>query len=90
MNGYIVVEDQHGYIRRQLMRRYALPEGCRVESVESKLSSDGVLSIIAPRQSQAVKDERPISIQQTGSIRKEIKDHVPQEIKEKRNKQCNI
>ncbi|XP_026325314.1 protein lethal(2)essential for life-like [Hyposmocoma kahamanoa] len=87
-DGFIVVEgkheekkDEHGYITRQFVRRYALPEGCRADSVESKLSSDGVLSIIAPRQPRAVKGERPVPIQQTGPIRKEIKDQGPQENK---------
>ncbi|XP_026317278.1 protein lethal(2)essential for life-like [Hyposmocoma kahamanoa] len=86
-DGYVVVEgkheekkDEHGYISRRFVRRYALPEGCRAETVESRLSSDGVLSIIAPRQTQqVVKGERPVSVQQTGPIRKEIKDQGPPE-----------
>lgn len=81
-DGYIVIEgkheekkDEHGYISRQFVRRYALPEGCRPDSVESRLSSDGVLTVVAPRQQQAaLKDERAVPIQQTGPVRKEIKD----------------
>ncbi|XP_063543084.1 protein lethal(2)essential for life-like [Cydia strobilella] len=81
-DGYIVVEgkheekkDDHGYISRQFTRRYALPEGTAPETVESKLSSDGVLSIVAPRKvPDAIKGERSVPVTQTGPIRKEIKD----------------
>ncbi|XP_075987177.1 protein lethal(2)essential for life-like [Anticarsia gemmatalis] len=82
VDGYVVVEgkheekkDEHGYISRQFVRRYALPEGAAPESVESRLSSDGVLSITAPRKvPDAIKGERPVPITQTGPVRKEIKD----------------
>lgn len=81
-DGYIVVEgkheekkDDHGFISRQFTRRYALPEGCLPDAVESRLSSDGVLSITAPRVvPDAVKGERKVPITQTGPVRKEIKD----------------
>ncbi|KAK7872932.1 hypothetical protein R5R35_004251 [Gryllus longicercus] len=56
VGNHIVVEgkhkerqDEHGYISRQFQRRYKLPEGIVVDAVESKLSSDGVLSIEAPK-----------------------------------------
>lgn len=83
-DGYIVVEgkheerkDQHGFISRQFKRRYALPEGCAPETVESRLSSDGVLSVIAPRTvPPEVKGERNVAISQTGPVRKEIQDHA--------------
>ncbi|XP_026317078.1 protein lethal(2)essential for life-like [Hyposmocoma kahamanoa] len=81
VDGYIVVEgkheekqDEHGYISRHFVRRYALPKGCNAESVESKLSSDGVLTVTAPRKELAVEGERPVPIQQTGPVKKEIKD----------------
>lgn len=84
-DGYIVIEgkheekkDQHGFVSRQFTRRYALPEGCNPETVESKLSSDGVLSIIAPRVAPADKTERTVPIAQTGPVRKEIKDQTSQ------------
>ena len=83
-DGYIVVEgkheekkDQHGFISRQFTRRYALPEGCVPESVESRLSSDGVLTVTAPRKVPlAVQGERNIPITQTGPVRKEVKDQA--------------
>ncbi|KPJ10837.1 hypothetical protein RR48_02969 [Papilio machaon] len=81
-DGYIIVEgkheekkDEHGYVSRQFVRRYALPEGTLPETVESKLSSDGVLTITAPRTvPESIKGERKVPIAQTGPVRKEIKD----------------
>lgn len=78
-DGYVVVEgkheerkDDHGYISRQFKRRYALPEGCNPETVESKLSSDGVLIVTAPR--VAGNDERAIPITHTGPIRRKAQE----------------
>lgn len=63
VDGFIVVEGKHeekkdadGYISRHFVRRYALPEGCRPESVESRLSPDGVLIITAPRKTGSRRD----------------------------------
>ncbi|XP_032525009.1 protein lethal(2)essential for life-like [Danaus plexippus] len=82
-NGYIVVEgkheekqDEHGYISRQFVRRYALPDGCNPDTVESRLSSDGVLTVTAPKQPSALKNEKNIPIQQTGPVRKEARDEI--------------
>ncbi|XP_046974171.1 protein lethal(2)essential for life-like [Vanessa cardui] len=83
-DGYIVVEgkheekkDQHGFISRQFTRRYAIPEGCTPETVESRLSSDGVLTITAPRKvPPAIQGERSVPITQTGPVRKEVKDQA--------------
>lgn len=84
-DGYVVIEgkheekkDEHGYISRQFTRRYALPEGCNPESVESRLSSDGVLTVVAPKVAPALKNERAVPISQTGPVRKEIKDQTSQ------------
>ncbi|XP_045507551.1 protein lethal(2)essential for life-like [Colias croceus] len=89
-DGYIIVEgkheekkDEHGYISRQFVRRYALPDGCKADAVESRLSSDGVLTVTAPRQPTISKNERSVPIQHTGPVKKEIKDANQQEIKEK-------
>lgn len=83
-DSYIVIEgkheekkDDHGFISRQFVRRYALPEGTVPETVESRLSSDGVLTITAPRKiPDAIKGERTVPISQTGPVRKEIKDQM--------------
>nr|QGZ00457.1 heat shock protein 19.5 [Glyphodes pyloalis] len=84
-DGFVVIEgkheekkDDHGYISRQFTRRYALPEGCNPETVESRLSSDGVLTVVAPRAAAVLKNERAVPISQTGPVRKEIKDQTSQ------------
>lgn len=41
--------EEHGQIYRHFVRKYVLPEDCDIKSLESKLSSHGVLSITAPR-----------------------------------------
>jgi crystallin alpha B len=72
-------EDEHGFISRHFVRRYVLPKGHDVDKVESKLSSDGVLTITAPRV-EANKDEhRVIQVVQTGQPSK-----VAEEKKEKK------
>ncbi|XP_006625143.1 protein lethal(2)essential for life-like [Apis dorsata] len=59
--------DEHGWISRQFVRKYLIPEQCDLEQVSSKLSSDGVLTITAPRKDQGnVENERVIKIEQTG------------------------
>lgn len=59
--------DEHGWISREFTRKYLIPEQCNIEEVSSKLSSDGVLTITAPRK-QSLKDkgERVIKVQHTG------------------------
>ncbi|KAL7294844.1 hypothetical protein TKK_0011771 [Trichogramma kaykai] len=60
-------QDEHGWISRQFTRKYLIPEQCDVDQVSSSLSSDGVLSITAPRKDQHKnKDEKPVKIQFTG------------------------
>nr|WNL53081.1 small heat shock protein 20.1 [Spodoptera frugiperda] len=84
-DGYVIIEgkheekkDEHGYISRQFTRRYNLPENCDPATVESKLSSDGVLTVIAPKVPPTSKNERSVPIAQTGPVRKEIKDATTQ------------
>ncbi|XP_059058438.1 protein lethal(2)essential for life-like [Achroia grisella] len=56
-NGYVEIEaqheerkDDHGFISRRLTRRFELPSDCRPDDVISTLSSDGILTVTAPRQ----------------------------------------
>lgn len=77
-DGYVVIEakheekeDVHGYVSRQFVRRYALPEGTESEDVISQLSSDGILTVSAPRK---VAGERVVPITQTGPVRREDKE----------------
>lgn len=78
-DGYVVIEakheekkDEHGFVSRQFVRRYALPEGTESDAVVSQLSSDGVLTVSAPRKS--VDGERVVPITKTGPVRKEAKE----------------
>jgi len=55
-DGYIVVDgkheersDEHGFISRQFTRRYQVPDNVDPNMITSTLSSDGVLSIGAPK-----------------------------------------
>ncbi|XP_059060859.1 protein lethal(2)essential for life [Achroia grisella] len=72
-NNSIVVEgkheekqDEHGYISRQFTRRYVLPSGYDVVDLVSTLSSDGVLTITAPKRPPPQSGERIVPITKTG------------------------
>lgn len=74
-DGFLVIEgrheekkDEHGFVSRQFTRRYALPEGCNIDAVQSRLSSDGVLTVTAPLTCPA-SNERVVPIIQTGPVR---------------------
>nr|QED40974.1 small heat shock protein [Lasioderma serricorne] len=65
-------QDEHGYISRQFVRKYKLPKGVDVEKVQSSLSSDGVLSITAPRVDVGQLEGKKIPVQQTGKPAKAV------------------
>jgi len=65
-------QDEHGFISRQFVRKYVLPEGHDTNNLVSNLSSDGVLSITAPRLDQVGNEDKTIPIQQTGVPSKPI------------------
>ncbi|XP_015609634.1 protein lethal(2)essential for life [Cephus cinctus] len=60
-------EDEHGWVSRQFLRKYLVPPQCDIDQVESHISSDGILTITAPRK-EPIKDnsERIVKIQYTG------------------------
>lgn len=60
--------DDHGFITRHFIRKYVVPEQCEAEKTTSLLSSDGILTISAPRKAEAIEDlkEIPIKIEKTG------------------------
>jgi crystallin alpha B len=59
-------QDEHGYVTRQFQRRYKLPSDVDPETVVSQLSSDGVLTISAPKKALPPSgNERVIPITQT-------------------------
>ncbi|XP_034938258.1 protein lethal(2)essential for life-like [Chelonus insularis] len=73
-------QDEHGFISRQFTRRYLIPEQCDIDQVSSKLSSDGVLTIIVPRKDQPkIEGERKINIEHTG--KPAIRDAEPEQEK---------
>ncbi|XP_038219120.1 protein lethal(2)essential for life-like [Zerene cesonia] len=84
-DGFIVVEgkheekqDEHGFVSRHFKRRFKLPQEINTDAIESRLSSDGVLTVLAPKKSETQKGERNVPITQTGPVRKEIKDDAGQ------------
>ncbi|GAB1863170.1 Protein lethal(2)essential for life [Camponotus japonicus] len=77
-------QDEHGSISRQFVRKYLIPEQCNIEEVSSSLSSDGVLTITAPRKDKPeTKNERSIKIEHTG---KPAIQEKPKEEKKKEEK----
>ncbi|XP_023023353.2 protein lethal(2)essential for life-like [Leptinotarsa decemlineata] len=64
-------QDDHGFISRHFVRRYVLPKNCDPSQLQSKLSSDGVLTITAPTKNQEI-EHKEIPIQQTGQPAKSI------------------
>ncbi|XP_053619109.1 protein lethal(2)essential for life-like [Plodia interpunctella] len=75
-DGFIVIEgkheekkDEHGFVSRQFSRRFKLPEDINVDAVQSRLSSDGVLTVVAPKKTAVAKGERIVPITPTGPIR---------------------
>ncbi|XP_011151206.1 protein lethal(2)essential for life [Harpegnathos saltator] len=71
-NEYITIEakhadkpDKHGYISREFMRRYLLPKGYDIGHVQPSLSSDGILTITAPRLALPAPGERILPIKRS-------------------------
>lgn len=64
--------DEHGFVSRHFVRRYVLPEGCEATDVKTNLSSDGVLTITAPKKAAIPpSNERIVPIEHTGPVRKQ-------------------
>ncbi|XP_055604537.1 protein lethal(2)essential for life-like [Uranotaenia lowii] len=73
-------QDEHGYISRHFVRKYRLPEGHDVDKIVSSVSSDGVLTVKAPRLAlPEPTKERVIPIERTG---KSVKNSGQEEAKE--------
>uniref|UniRef100_A0A8D8IPR4 Protein lethal(2)essential for life n=1 Tax=Culex pipiens TaxID=7175 RepID=A0A8D8IPR4_CULPI len=80
VDDFIVVEgkheerqDEHGFVSRQFVRRYQLPADYDPKDVVSSLSSDGILTVMAPpkllpppQKEGAAPVERTIPVTQTG------------------------
>ena len=73
-------EDEHGYISRHFVRRYALPKDYDPNKVVSTLSSDGVLTVSVPKpQLENKSNERQIQIQQVGPAHLNVKENLKDE-----------
>jgi crystallin alpha B len=56
--------DEHGFVQRHFIRKYALPHGVEPETVVSSLSQDGLLTIEAPKKAlEGETQERKVPIQ---------------------------
>ncbi|CAH1983986.1 unnamed protein product [Acanthoscelides obtectus] len=64
--------DEHGHIYRHFVRRYTVPKNCDMSKIESKLSSDGVLTITAPRLDAKQIEHKNIPVVATGEPAKQI------------------
>ena len=56
-------EDGTSFTSKHFFRRYALPKGCEAETIDTNLSSDGVLMITAPKNPALALRERAAPIQ---------------------------
>ncbi|CAK1546710.1 unnamed protein product [Leptosia nina] len=89
-DGFVVIEgkheekqDEHGFVSRHFVRRFKMPQEVNTEGIESRLSSDGVLSVLAPKKGDVQKGERSVPITHTGPVRKEVKEEKPEQKEEK-------
>ncbi|XP_058457148.1 protein lethal(2)essential for life-like [Malaya genurostris] len=68
-------QDEHGFIERHFVRRYMLPAGHDHNGIVSSLSSDGILTISAPKKALPPPvEEKSIPIVQTGEPMKKLAD----------------
>lgn len=65
-------QDEHGFISRHFVRKYVLPKGHDINQTVSNLSSDGVLTITAPRVDKGAIEHRQIPITHTGQPSKAV------------------
>lgn len=59
-------QDEHGFVSRHFVRRYMLPKEHEANDVASSLSSDGILTVTAPKKQLLAAGERIVPITQTG------------------------
>ncbi|KAH8364601.1 hypothetical protein KR084_008684 [Drosophila pseudotakahashii] len=77
-------EDDHGFITRHFIRRYALPEGYEADKVASTLSSDGVLTVKVPKPPaiEEKANERIVQIQQVGPAHLNVKQNPKEQLEQ--------
>lgn len=63
-------QDEHGFVSRHFTRKYMLPAGHQAEDVVSTLSSDGILTVVAPKRALPPPNaERAVPITHVGPSR---------------------
>lgn len=67
-------EDNHGWISRHFTRKYLMPKEIDTNALMSSLSSDGILTVKAPKIKAVESGERVIQIQQTGPAKHSVKE----------------
>lgn len=90
VDDFLVVEgkheersDEHGLVSRQFSRRYQLPSDIDVQTLQSSLSSDGVLTLMANKKPES-ENTRSIPITQTNQpAGKPLAEEATQEGKQK-------
>ncbi|XP_019880506.1 protein lethal(2)essential for life isoform X2 [Aethina tumida] len=71
-------QDEHGYISRHFVRRYILPSDHDINQVSSSLSSDGILTVNAPKKSlQPQNTDRVVPIEHTGPAKATVTESQP-------------
>lgn len=62
-------EEETGFLSRQLIRKFVLPDGHDLKNVVSNLSSDGILTITSPKTVDSNQEETIVKINYTGPER---------------------
>ncbi|CAH0552159.1 unnamed protein product [Brassicogethes aeneus] len=71
-------QDEHGFISRHFVRRYILPADHDINQITSSLSSDGILTVNAPKKSLTPPNtERVVPISQTGPAKSTVTENQP-------------
>lgn len=71
-------QDEHGFISRHFVRRYLLPDSHDIEGVVSSLSSDGILTVTAPKLGEKPTNaERVVPITKTGPAKNTVTESEP-------------
>ncbi|CAB3241228.1 unnamed protein product [Arctia plantaginis] len=90
VDGFVIIRAKHGerkdsqggWVSRDFMKKYQLPEGCAAEDVQCRLSPSGLLTVFVPFERNLKSNEREVPIIFTDPT-KDIKDtEIKVEVKE--------
>ncbi|EAT34407.1 AAEL013344-PA, partial [Aedes aegypti] len=78
-------QDEHGFVSRQFVRRYVLPAGHDCNQIVSSLSSDGILTVTAPKKAlPEAEGPKAIPIIQTGQPAKQLQDSEKKAVEQRK------